>query len=94
MNKVTRKAEKSNNLPHSLIMNNKEVSIVKTAEAFNNHFLNMVDDLQIQIDNDTSPISLKKILIKRFFTDEYNSCNRRRDTKYNMFLKSKRFRCV
>jgi len=34
-------------------MNNKEVSIVKSAEAFNNYFLNMVDDLQI-------PISLLK----------------------------------
>ena len=41
-------------------MNNKEVSIVKRAEAFNNHFLNMADDLQIQIDNETSPISLLK----------------------------------
>jgi len=28
-------------------MNNKEVSIVKSAEVFNNHFLNMADDLQI-----------------------------------------------
>lgn len=50
-NKLTRKAEKSNHLPHSLIMNNKEVSMVKTAEAFNNYFLNMAGDLQVQIDN-------------------------------------------
>jgi hypothetical protein len=56
INKVTRKAEKSTHLPHSLLMNNKEVLIVKRAEAFNNYFLNMADDLQIQIDNDTSPI--------------------------------------
>jgi hypothetical protein len=67
MNQVTRKAEKSNNLPHSLIMNNKEVSIVKTAEAFNNHFLNMADDLQIQIDNETSPISLLKNTYQKIF---------------------------
>ena len=66
MNKVTRKAEKSNNLPHSLIMNNKEVSIVKTAEAFNNHFLNMVDDLQIQIDNDTTDFTQKNTYQKIF----------------------------
>jgi len=39
-------------------MNNKNVSIVMSAEAFNNHFLNMADDLQIEIDNDISPISL------------------------------------
>jgi len=38
-------------------MNNNEVSIVKSAEAFNNYFLNMADDLQIQIGN-ISPISL------------------------------------
>ena len=38
INKVTRKAEKSSHLPHSLIMNNKEVSIVKISEAFNNYF--------------------------------------------------------
>ena len=36
INKVTRKAEKSNHLPHSFKMINKEVSIVKSAEAFNN----------------------------------------------------------
>ena len=41
-----------------LKMNNKEVSVVKSAEAFNNYFLYMADDLQIQIYNDTSPISL------------------------------------
>jgi len=32
--KVTRKAEKSNHLPHSFKMNSKEVSIVMSAEAF------------------------------------------------------------
>ena len=41
-------------------MNNKEVSRIKSAEAFNNYFLNMADDLQIQIDNDFSHISLWK----------------------------------
>jgi hypothetical protein len=39
-------------------MNSKEVPIVKAAKAFNNNFLNVADDLQIQIDNDISPISL------------------------------------
>jgi pterin-4a-carbinolamine dehydratase len=38
INKVTRKAEKSNHLPHLFKMNNKEVSIEKSAEAFNNFF--------------------------------------------------------
>jgi hypothetical protein len=64
INKVTRKAEKSIHLPHSLIMNNKEVSLVKTAEAFSNYFLNMVDDLQIQIDNETSDFIPKEYLSK------------------------------
>jgi hypothetical protein len=67
--KVTRKAEKSNLLPHSLIMDNKEVSIVKTAEAFNNHFWNMADDLQIQIDIHTkSTIIVLYIFTLRFVT--------------------------
>jgi hypothetical protein len=48
-------------------MNNKELSIVKTAEAFNNHFLNPADDLQIQIDNETSPISLLKNTYQKIF---------------------------
>jgi len=37
INKVRGKAEKSNHLPHSFKMN-KEVSIVNSAEAFNNYF--------------------------------------------------------
>jgi hypothetical protein len=41
-------------------MNTKELSIVKTAEAFNNHFFNIADDLQILPDYDISPISLLK----------------------------------
>jgi hypothetical protein len=57
---LTRKAEKTNHLPHSFKMNNKEVSIVKSAEAFNNYFLNMADDLQIEIVKDISLISLLK----------------------------------
>jgi len=32
INRVTRGAENSNHLPHSLIMNNKKVSIVKKTE--------------------------------------------------------------
>jgi hypothetical protein len=50
INNVTRKAEKSHHLPHSFKMNNKEVSRVKSAETFNKYFLNMADDLQIEID--------------------------------------------
>ena len=71
INKITRKAEKSNHLPHSFIMNNKEVSIVKSAEAFNNYFLNMVEDLHIQIDNDTSPISL----LKNAYQNDFSQIN-------------------
>ena len=71
INKVTRKAEKSSHLPHLLITNNKEVSIVKTAEAFNNYFFNMVDDLQIQIDNDTSQISL----VKNTYQNDFSHMN-------------------
>jgi len=48
INRVTRKAEKSNHLPHLFKMNNKKVSIVKSAEAFNNYFLKMTNDLQIK----------------------------------------------
>jgi hypothetical protein len=52
-------------------MNNKEVSIAKTAEAFNTYFLNMADDLQIQIDNDTSPISL----LKNTYQNDFSQTN-------------------
>jgi hypothetical protein len=38
INNVTRKAEKSNHLPHPFKMNSKEVLIVESAEAFNNYF--------------------------------------------------------
>jgi len=48
-------------------VNNKQVSIAKRAEAFSNYFLNMASDLQIQIDNDTSLISLLKNIIKMIF---------------------------
>ena len=41
-------------------MNNTEVSIVKSAEAFNNYFLNMAGDLQIETNKDISLISLLK----------------------------------
>jgi len=68
ISKVTRKTEKSIHLPHSLIMDNKEVSIVKTAEAFNNYYLNMASDLQIQIDNETSLISLLKNTYQNYFS--------------------------
>ena len=71
MNKVTRKAEKSNNLPHSLIMNNKEVSIVETGETFNNYFLNMADDLQVLIDNGTSLNSL----LKNTYQNDFSQMN-------------------
>ena len=47
-------------------MNNEEVSIVKTAEAFNNHFLNMADDLQS--DNETSLILLLKVTYQNDFS--------------------------
>ena len=70
INKVTKKAEKSNHLSHSFKMNNKEVSIVKSAEAFNNYFLNVADDLQIQVGNDISLISVLEHLSKWLFTDE------------------------
>jgi len=36
INKVTRKADKSNHVSHSFKMNNKEVTMVKSVEAFNN----------------------------------------------------------
>jgi hypothetical protein len=52
-------------------MSNREVSIVKSAEAFNNHFLNMADDLQIQIDNDISPISL----LKNAYQNDFSQMN-------------------
>jgi len=68
INKVTRKAEKSIHLPHSLLINNKEVSIVKTAEALDNYFFNRADDLKIQIDNKTSPISLLKNAYRNDFS--------------------------
>jgi len=45
-------------------MNNKEVSRIKSAEAFNNYFLNMADDLQIQIDNDFNIFHFERMLIK------------------------------
>jgi len=49
--------------------NNKEVSTVKSAEAFNNYFLNVAaDDLQIQIDNDISPVSLLKSAYENDFS--------------------------
>ena len=41
-------------------MNNKELSIVNSAEAFSNNFFNMADDSQIQTDYDTSLVSLFK----------------------------------
>jgi hypothetical protein len=36
INRVTRKSKESNHLPHLLKVNNGEVSIEKSAEAFNN----------------------------------------------------------
>jgi len=60
INNVTREADKSSHLLYSFKMNNKEVSTVKSAEAFNNNFLNMADDLQIQTDYDISLIFLLK----------------------------------
>ena len=76
-------------------MNNKEVSMVKTAEAFNNYFLNMAGDLQVQIVNwNFTSFTPKEYLSKWLFTDEYNSCNRRKDTKFNTFPESKIFYCI
>jgi hypothetical protein len=49
INTVTRKAVKYKHLPHLFKTNNKEVSIVKSTEAFNNYFLNMAGDLQRQL---------------------------------------------
>ena len=60
INNVTRNAEKSSHLPYSFKMNNKAVSTVKSAEAFNNYFLTMADDSQIQTDYDIWLISLLK----------------------------------
>jgi len=71
INKVTRKAEKSSHLPHSFKMNNKEVSIVMSAEAFNYYYLNMADDLHIEIDNDISPISL----LKNAYQNDFSQMN-------------------
>ena len=51
--------ETSENKTKMLNIINK-VTRIRLAEAFNNYFLNMVEDLHIQIDNDTSPISLLK----------------------------------
>ena len=47
INRVTRKAKKSNHLPHTFQMDNMEVAIERSAELFNNYFLNIVDNLQI-----------------------------------------------
>jgi len=52
-------------------MNNKEVSIVKTGETFNNYFLNMADDLQVLIDNDTSQNSL----LKNTYQNDFSQMN-------------------
>jgi len=38
INRVTRKAKKSNHLPHTLQMDNTEVAIERSAEVFNNYF--------------------------------------------------------
>ena len=53
-----------------------------------------MEDLHIQTDNDNLPISLLKNVYQNDFTDEYNFCNRRRDTKYNMFHENKRLEWV
>jgi hypothetical protein len=58
INSVTRKAKKSNHLPLYFKMNNMEVPIEKSAEALSDYFLNTADDLQIQTDNNTSPVTL------------------------------------
>jgi len=71
INKVTRKAEKSIHLPHTFKMNNKEVSIVMSAEAFNYYYLNMADDLHIEIDNGISPISL----LKNAYQNDFSQMN-------------------
>ena len=71
INNVTRKAEKSHHSVDSFKMNNREVSRVKSAEAFNNWFLNMVDDLQIQTDNDISHIALVKNNYQNDFSQMY-----------------------
>jgi L-serine deaminase len=49
INRVTRKAMKSDHLPHLFKMNNMEVSTEKSAEAVNNYFLKIMDDLQIKL---------------------------------------------
>jgi hypothetical protein len=41
INRVTRRAKKSNRVPHLFKMNNIEVPIEKSAEAINNYFLNI-----------------------------------------------------
>jgi len=67
INRVTRKAKKSNHLPHALQMDNREVAIERSAEVFNNYFLNIIDDLQIQTGTDISPISLLKDAYQKNF---------------------------
>jgi hypothetical protein len=52
INRVTRKAKKSNHLPRLLQMDNTEVAIERSAEVFNNYFLNIMDNLQVQIGTD------------------------------------------
>jgi hypothetical protein len=52
-------------------MTNTEISIEKSAEAFNNYFLNTADDLPIQTDNDISPISL----LKNAYQNDFSQMN-------------------
>jgi hypothetical protein len=68
INRVTRKAKKSNHLPHVFKMNNTEVSVEKSAEAFNNYFLNITYDLQIQTDIDIS-------LLKNAYQNDFSQMN-------------------
>jgi hypothetical protein len=68
---VTRKAEKSNHLLHFFKMNNKKVSVVKSAEPFKNYFLNMADDLQIEVVNDISQISF----LKNAYQNDFSQMN-------------------
>jgi hypothetical protein len=69
INRVTRKAKKSSHLPHLFKMNNMVVSIEESTEAFNNYFLNIMNDLQIQTDTDISPISLLKNAYQNDFSE-------------------------
>jgi hypothetical protein len=64
-----------------------KVLLDKAAEAFNTHFLNINESLNVQNVKDGSlPLHF---ISKQFSSHQHNASNRSRDTKYNNSLKSK-----